>query len=503
MQTYVNPLCGGQDPYFMKASDGMYYSVFGGGNGGTSLYVAVSERLSEPGIAHCVWTAVDERWNAACIWAPELHYLRGKYYIYYTSAVMDCGIAGWTTRRLGVLEAEHPLGPYTDRGRLELGEEMSIDGTVLEMPDGRLFFVYMRNQRFGDALNTLCIAPMASPWEIAGESVLLSRPQYPWEEFVNEGPEALVHDGKVMIVYSAHGAHMPEYCLALLVLEEQGDPMNPDAWRKHDVPSFRKGNGVQGPGHASMTVSPDGTTPYLVYHCKSNDINEFGILGCMYRMVCVQPFGWHEDGTPDFGEPLPLGKPLPLPPGEKEDVPGVMLDNAIRTENEYFISYAARENVKIVEDTLYLDGCYRPEYGAKVMIRGLRWEDAALRVDMRMPAGECAGVILRARNVGARRFMMQGYVAALSPRFGLEILRVDGEAPVRLAIAPLRCSHGDWVTLTVRMQGDEITAQVDDVMVTVHDAQYASGRIGLVADGDLGWFQNMHVEAIANDEGHD
>jgi len=51
----------------------------------------------------------------------------------------------------------------------------------------------------------------------------------------------------------------------------------------------------------------------------------------------------------------------------------------------------------------------------------------------------------------------------------------------------------------VRMQGDMITAQVDDVTVTVKDVTYASGRIGLVADGDLGWFKNMHVEAITND----
>lgn len=502
MQTYVNPLCGGQDPYFMKAPDGLYYSVFSGGQGGTSLYVAVSDRLSEPGVAHRVWTAVDGEWNSACVWAPELHHLRGKYYIYYTSAVLDCGVAGWATRRLGVLEAEHPLGPYRDRGRLALGEEMSIDGTVLEMPDGRLFFVYMRNLRFGDSLNTLCIAPMSSPWEVSGQPVLLSRPQYPWEEFVNEGPEALVHDGKVMIVYSAHGAHIPEYCLALLVLEDQSDPLNPAAWKKHDVPSFRKGNGVLGPGHASMTVSPDGSTPCLVYHCKSNAISEFGMPGSMHRMICVQPFGWHEDGTPDFGEPLPLGKPLPLLPGEKEDVPGTVLENAIRTRNEHFISYTAREYVQIAEDTLYLDGCYRPEYGAKVMIRSLRWADAELSVDMRMPAGECTGVILRASNVGARKYLMNGYVAALSPRFGLEILRLDGAEPIRLAMSPLRKFHGDWLTLHVRMQGDDIIARVDDVTVKATDAMYPAGRVGLVADGDLGWFKNMHVEAITDDEDH-
>ena len=493
MQTYVNPICGGQDPFVTRGPDGRYYSVFAGGNCGASLYVAESPRLSEPGVAHRVWTAVDGTWNSAAVWAPELHYLRGKYYIYYTSAVMDCGLPGWATRRLGVLEAEHPLGPYVDCGRLELGDEMSIDGTVLEMQDGRLFFVYMRNRRFGDALNTLCIAPMASPTQIAGAPTLLSSPQYPWEEYVNEGPEALCHDGKVMIVYSAHGAHTPSYCLALLVCENPADILNAAAWKKYDAPVFAQGNGVLGPGHASMTVSPDGKTPYLVYHCKANAISGFGVPGSMSRQICVQPFGWHADGTPDFGGPLPLGEPLPLPPGEAEDRPGGRIDQAICTENTLFISHGAREYVQIVEDTLYLDGCSRPECGCKAVIRGLRWADAETSVEMRMPGGECAGLMLRAGNVGARKYLMQGYVAALSPRFGLEILRVDGQAPVRLAIAPLNRRQRDWLTLRVRMQGDCITAYAGDATVQIRDGTYAAGRIGLVADGDLAWFRHMRI----------
>lgn len=497
MQTYVNPLCGGQDPFVMKGPDGLYYSVFAGGNRGTSLYVAVSPRLSEPGIAHRVWTAVDGGWNAATVWAPEIHYLRGKYYIYYTSAILDCGVVGWTTRRLGVLEADAPLGPYADCGRLELGDEMSIDGTVLEAPDGNLYFIYMRNQRFGDSLNTLCIAPMESPVKISGEPSLLSRPQYPWEEFVNEGPEALCHNGKVMIVYSAHGAHIPNYCLALLVCENPNEIMRRDSWRKYDAPVFAQGNGIMGPGHASMTVSPDGSTPYLVYHCKSNAISQFGVAGCMYRQICVQPFEWNRDGTPNFGEPLPLGKPLPLPPGETEDAPGTVIPNAICTQNEYLISHGAKEYVQIVEDVLYLDGCSRPEYGNKVMIRSLRWGDANVSVDMRMPDGECAGLILRASNVGARKYLLHGYVAALSPRFGLEILRFDGKQPARLAIAPIRKQHGDWLTLHVQMRGNIIQARMDDVTISVQDEAYASGRIGLVADGDLAWFKNLRVEAAS------
>ncbi len=496
MQTYVNPICGGQDPYFMKGPNGLYYSVFNGGNHGASIYVAVSPRLSEPGVAHRVWTAVDGTWNAGTVWAPEIHYLHGKYYIYYASSVLDCGIAGWATRRMGVLEAECPLGPYTDMGQLELGEEMSIDGTVLETPDGKLFFVYMRNLRFGNQLNTLCIAPMESPIKIAGEPVLISQPQYPWEEFVNEGPQALCCNGKIMIVYSAHAAHNPNYCLALLVCENDQDILNRNSWTKHDVSSFHMGNGVLGPGHASITLSPDDSVPYLVYHCKSNSCSTFGVEGSMYRMVCVQPFDWYPDGKPDFGQPLPLSTPMPLPSGESEDEKGVQIKNAICSDNQLLISYGAREYLNIVEDILYLEGNYRPEYGCKAIIRGLTWSNSVVSVDMRMPAGECAGILFRAKNVGARKYLMEGYAVVLSPRFGLEILRIDNEYPIRLGITPVPYHHGDWLTLKIKMDNNTLTAMVDDIVLIVKDNKYSAGRIGLVADGDLAWFKNLRLEAI-------
>ena len=495
MQTYVNPISGGKDPFIMRAPNGLYYSVYSGGVAGTSIYVSESERISEPGIAHCVWTAADGKWNSAPVWAPEIHNLQGKYYIYYTSAAVDCGVEGWPTRRLGVLEAERPLGPYTDKGRLELGEEMSIDGTVLQMPDGRLYFVYMRNKRSEDSLNCLCIAPMSSPTEICGEPVLISFPRYPWEEYVNEGPQALVHGGRVFIMYSANAAHTTEYCLALLECRNTARPLSEDAWIKHEKPVFRKGGNVVGPGHACTVQSPDGTD-YLVYHCKSNLNSAFGSCGCMDRMVCVQPFDWGADGLPAFGEPLPTGAPLPLPGGEKEDAEGRVLKDVIRSENAHLIAYGAKEYPTIIENILYLDGKSKSEYGCKAVVKGCSWRDLRAEVDMHMPGGERGGVVFRASDIGARRYMLKGYMAALSPRFGLEILRFDGGEPVRLAYVPIRAKYGEWVRLSVTCAGGSISAAAAGAKLTVNDNTYASGRIGLAAEGDLNWFKNMNVESI-------
>lgn len=495
MQTYVNPISGGKDPYVMKGPDGHYYSVYSGGNRGCSIYVSESLKISEPGVSHLVWTAADGRWNSGTVWAPEIHYLQGKYYIYYTSAVMDYDIEGWATRRLGVLEAENPLGPYVDRGRLELGEEMSIDGTVLQMPDGRLYFVYMRNLMFRDRMNCLCIAQMESPTKIMGEPVMISHPCFPWEEFVNEGPETLIRNGKVMILYSAHAAHTPEYCLAILECLDTKDPLREQAWKKQTSPVFKKGNGVIGPGHASVTVSADGKVPYLIYHSKSNESSVFHSPGVMDRVVSVQPFKWGENDLPVFGEPVGFGKPMPLPNGETEDMPGKRLDSVIRTDNDCLIAYGYKEYLNIVEDTLYLEGKDKLDYGCKAMIRGFSWTDFSASVDMRMPSGEGAGLLLRVKNAGARRFMLQGYAVLLSPRFGLEILRLDGGEPVRLKYTPLGMICGDWVTLKVTAEKNRITARVNETTVSVEDGEYMNGRIGLTADGTLGWFKNMRVEA--------
>ena len=494
MQTYVNPISGGQDPFFLRGHDGMYYSVYSCNRG---LFVAQSERLSEPGVAHLVWTPPAEGWCSGSIWAPEIHYLRGKYYIYITTAAIDCGLTGWVTRRQAVLESDSPLGPYSEPKLLELGEEMSIDGTVMEAKDGRLYYVYMRNYVMYDMQNTLWIAPMSSPTEICGEPRPLPAPMWPWEEFVNEGPEAIRHNGRMMIVYSAHAAHTPEYCLALLTCENEDDILNKDSWTKHDTPVFRKGNGVMGPGHASMTIAPDGKTHYLVYHCKSNENMYFGQTGSMWRMVCVQPFTWNEDGTPFFGQPLPLGEAIPLPPGEAEDQPGVYLEDGITGGG--LIYYGGNEHAPVVDGVAYLDGISRPEYGSKALVRDLCWDNARVSMDVRMPQGgapdDGAMLLLRVRNAGARKFLMQGYAVRISQRFGLQILRLDGwSEPVRLGLTQFDAHRGDWLHLEAEMQGDIITARVKDAEVTIHDDTYASGRIGVAVHGDLGMFKKLHAE---------
>lgn len=252
------------------------------------------------------------------MWAPEFHLLDGpngkRWYLYY-SAGPDREATDW--QRTHVLESSgtDPLGPYTYKGRLFdiTHDGWAIDGSVLSMPDGKLYFLF--SSWDGDFQKNF-IAPMDDPWTVSGSRVLLSQPEYDWEKSlanVNEGPVALQHDGKIFIVYSASACWGPDYKLGLLTYNG-GDVLSHDSWVKSPEPIFQRSdaNGVFGPGHNGFFTSPDGSQNWIVYHANAS-AND-GCTGT--RTTRVQPFGWNADGTPDFGEPLALDTPIDPPAGE-------------------------------------------------------------------------------------------------------------------------------------------------------------------------------------------
>ncbi|HEX6557991.1 MAG TPA: family 43 glycosylhydrolase, partial [Longimicrobiales bacterium] len=58
-----------------------------------------------------------EAWNQADVWAPEVVYRNGKFYLYYTAskASPDWRV-GEMARRIGVGVSDSPRGPFVDSG---------------------------------------------------------------------------------------------------------------------------------------------------------------------------------------------------------------------------------------------------------------------------------------------------------------------------------------------------------------------------------------------------
>jgi GH43 family beta-xylosidase len=312
-RTFRNPVVrstDAPDPWIIQKDGWYYFTATLDSEGG--LWVWRSRTLI--GLDHGdkvkVWTAPKSGPQSHGIWAPELHFLQGRWYLYYTAT--DGPDAH---HRMYVLEAQtdDPLGPYIDRGRVDPDlDHYAIDGSVLTMPDGRLYWMYTTGKLF--------IAPMLSPTRVDGSRrVEFCGATEPWERTWVEAPEALVHKGRVFVVYSAGHSGTPHYSLGMLTLNGN-DPLDPKAWTKSPDPVFSPYFGRDGAvycvGHNGFAKSPDGKEDWLVYHAKDWRTDEPKDRGFAGRTTRIQPFTWRNDGTPNFGRPTPTETPLLVPSGE-------------------------------------------------------------------------------------------------------------------------------------------------------------------------------------------
>ncbi len=318
--TFVNPIGPGADPWIVR-HEGAYYSVEAGERG---IDVYKSDELTAPRRNGArIWTAPAAGWNSTNVWAPELHFLEGRWYVYYAA-----GSSGppYVAQRSGVLRSvgPDPQGRYEDLGRLDTGGDVAtraddvwaIDLTVGRV-NGQLYAVWSgweANAATDRTPQHLYIATMSDPATISGARVRLSSPVEGWERgtelHLQEGPTFLRNGEHVFLVYSTRESWLPDYQLGQLRLASAtADPLQPASWTKSG-PVFARTATVFGVGHASFTTSPDGTESWIVYHAKSSTAPGWD------RVIRMQPFAWNVDGSPSFGTPAPGGRALPQPSGQ-------------------------------------------------------------------------------------------------------------------------------------------------------------------------------------------
>jgi GH43 family beta-xylosidase len=318
---FTNPIMDGADPWVVKR-DSLYYYCKSEGGG---ISVSRTKRLTRPGMFVQVWSPPAQGWNRTNIWAPELQFINGKWYIYYAA-----GQSGppFIYQRCGVLESvtADPQGAYVDKGMLYTGDDIGNPASVKWAIDlhpfrmnGQLYAVWSgweENATTDRTPQHLYIARMSNPWTISSNRVRISSPTEAWEDGVeldlNEGPDLLKRNEKAFIIYSARESWLPAYQLGQLTLSDTlKDPMLAANWTKKG-PVFSGTNEVFGVGHATFTVSPDGTENWIVYHAKKDPAPGWN------RDVRMQKFTWKADGSPDFGVPVARGVLLPLPSGERD-----------------------------------------------------------------------------------------------------------------------------------------------------------------------------------------
>lgn len=291
------------DPYVLKHTDGYYYFT-----GSVPEYDRIILRRSRTicGLSNAeeivIWTRHGEGEMGSHIWAPELHYIDGNWYLYFAAGRSD---DKWAIRPY-VLECidDNPLtGRWMEKGRIKLPvESFSLDATTFKHREER-YLVWA--QIVEDSC--LYIARMDTPWSIATEPVKISSPEYEWEiqrHRVNEGPAVLVKNGRVFMAYSASGTD-DRYCMGLLTADETSNLLDPSSWTKSQEPVFISSESASqfGPGHNSFVMSNDDSEILFVYHARSYKEITGEPLYDPNRHARVQQLLWLPDGTPYFGEP--------------------------------------------------------------------------------------------------------------------------------------------------------------------------------------------------------
>ena len=239
------------------------------------------------------------------IWAPELHHVDGKWYVYFAAGRAD---DIWAIR-IYVLEcaAADPLaGPWVEKGRLTTHlDTFSLDATTFSHR-GMRYLVWAQHDPAIGGNTSLYLAPLVNPWTLGGTPVRLSKPDLPWETVgfrVNEGPAVLVRHGRIWLAYSA-SATDANYCMGLLSSDENADLMDPSSWKKSPTPVLATSESarVYGPGHNSFTTLPDGRD-VLVYHARDYRDIVGDPLNNPDRHTRAAVLSWRPDGSPvfDFG----------------------------------------------------------------------------------------------------------------------------------------------------------------------------------------------------------
>lgn len=268
------------DPYVYRHTDGWYYFT-ASVPAYDKIVLRRAKSLSELPDAEeiTIWNKHESGPMSEHIWAPEIHYVMGKWYIYYAGGEKD---DVWKIRPY-VLECQgqDPIGgAWVEKGKMQRAledefsfEAFSLDGTVFE-DKGRLYYVWAEKVGVGKQISNLYIAELENPYTLKTVQVLLTTPDYDWERvgfWVNEGPGIIRRGDNIYLTFSASETGA-DYCIGMLSAKSGTDLLDPLSWKKDRYPVLRTdvSKGVYGPGHNSFTVDEDGND-IMVYHARLED----------------------------------------------------------------------------------------------------------------------------------------------------------------------------------------------------------------------------------------
>lgn len=297
------------DPYVLKHKDGYYYFTASVPDY-DRIIIRKSKTLAglKEAKEYTIWRKHNEGAMGCHIWAPELHYINSRWYIYFAAGdtkdiwrirpyILECSdrnpVTG-TWKELGMMQS-YDKDSFSFRN-------FSLDATVFEN-NGVMYFVWAEKEGVNPCVSNLYIAKMETPTKLKTERVLLTTPDYEWEKvgfWVNEGPFILKKNNKIFLTFSASSTGAC-YCIGMLEADIEADLLNPNSWYKYKEPVLQSdaSKHIFGPGHNCFTSDKKGND-IMVYHARVSNQIIGDPLNDPNRHTMFMRINWSQQGKPIF-----------------------------------------------------------------------------------------------------------------------------------------------------------------------------------------------------------
>ncbi len=277
--TFVNPVITDTvgrdhgDPFVLRYLDEYFlYHTTDDGDRGVSVHRS-HDLVHWEFAGYALEAGGPDSWAQTDLWAPEVMYWHGTFYMYVSGTVFaPNGHGNDTRRRQGVARAQNPLGPFVLDPEPLVRDHYSIDGHPFQDEDGSLWLFYnIRGDEVtfnGKPGSGNVVDRLLDPGTLEGNPAKVTFPSQEWEasvrlgQYWNEGSWVLKRRGRYFQLYSGSYYRESTYGIGLSAADSPRGP-----WVKHEQnPIFAMGERITGPGHHSVILAPDGVSYYAVYH---------------------------------------------------------------------------------------------------------------------------------------------------------------------------------------------------------------------------------------------
>ncbi len=329
--TYTNPVARYAAGMIFKAPNGYYYNYTLGSNHSFDVWYSKdmvnwqkSGKAFDPNNQTLKFGALD-------FWAPSILYQNGKYYLFYAAREDSGPNAGYQSICLAV--SGSPTGPFINV-KAPLLQELHkdcLDPFVFRDDDGKLYLFYARGWKNNNVYHELVdrtyrtsqiwVREISDDLMTLGEPHFVTQPEDLWEfdsaydngkkewrpdgngTIWNEACNVFKHNGKYYVTYSANHVEGPEYAIGYAVADNIFGPYVKG--KNNPIIKTDLSLKISGPGHSSITTSPDGTEMFICYHSTDPDNKDKG------REYNIDRIHFEEDGTLVVDGPTRDPQPMP------------------------------------------------------------------------------------------------------------------------------------------------------------------------------------------------